>query len=324
MSEQWYWMHGRELRGPFDTASLEQLIFQHRIGDHDQIRLASDETWLSGVEAKGLFAGAERTASSSEAAARLLSQARRLQLPETEVPAATGESLHQLQKSLRGVIRIAGGPVERVADGMGAGLRFAVRHSRLMLGLAAVVLATGLAMKLQFGSEARHRKVYTQLAATWQELDQLRSGKPTADELRAFADAHVPGLESDLGILIHESGQAPGRSADSFARLYSHEQNWNAAHTRNALIQASQALRSLLRQASNDELSAARVEQFQQHMEIANERLAGEAGTATTRATLAGLGNDRTNLTALLIAAVLTLDAVLIFAGVRYWRRSRQ
>jgi hypothetical protein len=321
MSEQWYWMHGRELRGPLDTASLEQLIAQHRISDHDQIRLASDETWLSGSEAKGLFAGVERTASSSEAAARLLSQARRLQAPEEAVPEAPGESLHLLQKSLGGIIRNAGGPIERSADALAACLRFAVQHSKWLLGLAAVVLATGLAMNLQFGSEARYRNVHTQLTAIWQNFDERRTGKPSAAELRAFVDANLPVVESELEMLTYESQQAPGRSADSFAWLSSHEQNWNAAHTRNALIQASQALRALLRQSPNNELSEARVAVFQQHMAIASERLAGEGRTATAHPILAGRAHNRTSGAVLLIAAVVMLDAVLIFAGVRYWRR---
>lgn len=324
MSEQWYWKHGRELRGPFDTENLEQLIHQHRVGDHDQVRLAGDETWLSGADVKELFVGGERTASSSEAAARLLSQARRLQDPESNPRASTNSWLRRLRVVMRRVIQRVGGPAERIGDALDFGLRLALRHTRKLIGLAAAVLAAVTAMNLTFDGDSRHRRVHAQLAEIWQALEHLRTAQPATAELRAFVDAQLPDIQHELDVLIVDSQRAPGRSADSFARLYSTERNWNAAHTRNALIQASLAMRSLLQQSTVSDASPERIELFQQHMSIAEQRLNNRPGPMMpASATIDGVERHHDG-TKSLVAGVVVLDVAVVAVALWYWRRSRR
>jgi len=326
MSEQWYWQHGRHLLGPLDTASLELLIGQHRIMDRDQVRLANDETWLNGAELKELFAGGERTSSSSEAAARLLSQARKLQNPQTPVRSGGSGIMWTLRVTAQQLLRHAGAPVERLEEGLETGFKFAARvmNAKFLLLLVGVALTFLIVRNLEFGSDARLRRVHSQLSETWEKWDHLRTQDRSDSERVALAKQQLPLIELELQSLIGDSQRAPGRANDSLAWLNSAERDWNVAHVRNALIQASLAMKSILQSASDSDPRPATFEIFQQHMTVANELLGHnsdptQTGSVDTKAPLFGSdGNAR------LVLAVIVLDVVIMVAGACYWLRMRR
>ncbi len=92
MSELWYWKSKNRIHGPLVTEELEALVLQHRIADHDQIRLEGSDEWLPARDIRQLFANSTQTDENpATAAARLLetAAARRIQAPAARSASAS-------------------------------------------------------------------------------------------------------------------------------------------------------------------------------------------------------------------------------------------
>lgn len=320
MPEQWYWKHGRDLLGPLETEAMAKLIEQRRIADRDQIRLESEEHWLTGAEFKSLFAGQTADGASSAAAARLLSQSARLR-ESNAVARATlfGGLTGRLGRLFRSAVSPVHGLLDRTGEFAGRCLALLapLRNRYLVLAVSLLALTVALVSKMHFGSDARNRRVYMMLTQASDDWDALRSRNASPEEIAQFVDSIRPELKHDRQALI-DAGKN-----DSSAWFRSAEREWGLAHTRNALIQANQAFLSWLETPEEARASAPSHAIFQQNMMVARDLLAGLPSSRSTGDAFR-TQPERNWWSSPIVVSILIADGLLFVAAAGYWLLRRR
>lgn len=177
MTENWYWEHGRQLLGPLDTSTLEDLVRHHRVFDRDRVRLAASDEWMTGAVVKQMFAG-QRREGSAEVASRLIEQQeiRRLKLetePHTAPAVASG------QRHWRRACRCGDRWLGFIADGVtGIGLAVVlVARSRIVRTIVAAAVVVVVFGWIYLRSQESQR-VYSQLLAAAQTVREMQALPP--------------------------------------------------------------------------------------------------------------------------------------------------
>ena len=272
VAEEWYWKHRGDLLGPIDTEALGKLISEHRVADHDKIRLSTSTEWMTGAEIKAMFAGDVQQATTSEAAAALLTRTTRLQ---------QGHSSHR-----EGFISSIASRIYRIAEGLFeslGGLRgpvvkicvvclslFKLLLNRFVILFFVVIgLGTVIAVQVRTGSSAVNHRVLNELDSTWEKFKTLKTAEASTSEFQAFKEATLPEVEKNLAVLMRDSKQDPGPLAATFPSMMPPDQQWKIINTRRALIQALAAMKTMLTEQKKDDEESPSVEIFQKQLAAA-------------------------------------------------------
>ena len=327
MAEQWYWKHRGDLLGPFDTEVLEDLIRKHRVADQDKIRPVGRNEWLSGAEVKRLFASGGDASTSSEAAARLLSQADRLS-PRRHAETVEGEGLlnSSWQRTILVVQGIWGplaGVGEHISDSLAGGMsRLQVFANRkLTLVVLGILLAAILLRGVNLGGQTQNRRIFEKLTVTFDELLTMRSAGVPGAERRAFQEETGTWLDKTKESLIRQEQRPPLISLDSLPWPGSSHRRGELDAARRELIQAIWAMQKMLQQSPDSIAYADAANDFHDRMTEAQDVLSGKH---RERILAAQQNTDQPDSTDALMAGILCLDGVLIIGGLVYWFRRRR
>lgn len=332
MSELWYWKHGRDLLGPLETQTLEDLIRRRRIADRDQVRLTTDEHWLSGAQVKALFAGRDPDAETSQAAAKLLAEAgkRRMSLDADAEVAAQAGLPDRIWFQVRRVLRLMLAPVDGLTERVAELLVFCLKllsplaNRYVVLASVLVVLAAVLVARVRTGTDSLNRRAYADASQAWADLQGLQSRDASQEEFEAFSAATLPILDRHLMILMEDARHSAGPAADALLTTGTSLQGWEAVHLRKALIQAMLALKKLLALSPESRMNSPTANIVRQNLTLAGSLFEeGLKMPVSTYMARPAENERRDEGVSPLVVGFLVIDGVLLCGGLWFWLRRR-
>ena len=325
MTHQWFWKTQGDLYGPLSTEELEDLFRRDRIADADQIRLGETEDWIPASEVQAMFAApAEAPADSSgsempsQAAARILSQANRLQLNRSDEAPSQGKVLaNWLGTGSRGVFEVVAGIRDRLLEGLEWLARFLGRKA-ILAGMAILLLAF-VFKDFQFAN-SRNLETHQQLLGAWEELQSLQKSKAPESEWQEFEQETMTWLGPLVADLKKSSaGTIFGWEIWSSSSLY----------TQRELLFAGGNLQLMLQPPRGGETRQQR--EFTSHLSTANDYLTGKLSYREVLARqqeimdrLPRRDKQQEDTDGPLLAGFVMLDTVVVAGALVFWWRRRR
>jgi hypothetical protein len=326
MSEQWYWRKKGETRGPFTTAELDTLVRDHRIADHDQVRLDGSDRWLSAREIREMFEQSRGTP--SEAASELLSQANLRQLQRAfEPPPRTSLVSAPFRGLGSGIAALIQNGIDRLIELASPLAVLKPLFSRTaLLGLVALVLLAILFKDVSI-FHTQHRKLFERIAVTWQRLDSLSGEEASSADWQALSSETRPWLDPAIERLEESSQDKPVMQDYWFG--FGRDE---AVIIRDLLLAAKSLRTALETQTLTPETAA----EYELHMTNAQQYLSGELSAANPGAPrlpdeegpLFAVSREQTSDPETRLSptmmGLLIFDGLLVAGGLLYWWRRSQ
>lgn len=307
MSEQWFWKHRGEIRGPYDTEDVASLIRQRRVFDRDQLKLEEEGEWISGQRVKEMFKGPIPATVAGKVSS--LSQASSGRDWTFNLPQFSASGLLDFFADRIAFLLI---PVLNI------GLFFCNRRVLMVSALLLLALAVGL--RTWNGGSRLYHSAFRQMMSDWDELEALRVKGASDAEWAALRDAALPRLGSIIKMLQDDSLQLPPGPHEVGSRA------WKKDYTSRKLLTASQSLREVLNKLPQYDLNRTN---FVPEMNNARDLLTGAELRVITeppqkRAAGANSLLASTDDKGGVMMGIVVVDAALILAGAIWYFRSRR
>lgn len=308
MAEQWHWKHRSELRGPFSTSALEEIIRTHKLGSRDLFRLEGDDKWYSCNEIKRSFE-AQESRSSAKVAAEVIGRKDRVR---------RNVEGHVVQAAARPRISIGfGNALEAVGATLGwvlvATLRLIepVLNLRAFLAVAFMVSATGWISTKDWWSDGVHRRMADELEGIWNEVEAMQAASVANAQWEEFKQKSRSQIEA-ISSQLRTTAKSFPQSASGH-----HSRAWWTASARRKLITAADTLRSITDELPQVTTSAAsfRIE-LEQARSLISRRV---TATSSSQSQDELPGNELSPL----VVSFVVIDITIILVAVTFWLRKR-